>query len=112
MEETKAVRAVPVQTKAEVFARLRAHRQELFALGARRCRLFGSFVREEMTSESDVDILITFEPELKTFNNFMDLCFLLEDLLGRKVDVLTPEYLSPYIGPHILEEAEDVFICP
>jgi predicted nucleotidyltransferase len=36
----------------------------------------------------------------------MALAFLLEDLLGRKVDLLTPESLSPYIGPHILREVE------
>ena len=36
----------------------------------------------------------------------MDVCFLLEDRLGRKVEVLTPEALSPHIGPHILREVE------
>jgi predicted nucleotidyltransferase len=112
MTETKTIptdlKLSPVQTKAEVFERLRAYKTVLFGLGVRRCGVFGSFVRGEMTPESDVDVLITFEPTLKTFNNFMDLAFFLEDLMGRDVDVLTPEYLSPIFGHRILAEVEDV----
>ena len=61
---------------------------------------------------SDVDILVAFEPDQKTFDNFMDLSFFLEDLLGRPVDLVTVEALSPYIGLHILEEVEYVAIDP
>jgi hypothetical protein len=41
----------------------------------------------------------------------MELTFLLEELLGRKVELVTPEALSPYIGPHILKEVERVPIA-
>ena len=41
----------------------------------------------------------------------MDVSFLLEELLGRNVEVVTPEGLSPYIGPHILKEVERVDIA-
>lgn len=94
------------QTKAELFHLIEKHRQQLQALGVKRCGLFGSFVREQHTPQSDVDVLVEFEPEQKTFSNFMHLVFLLEDLFGRKVDVVTMESLSPYIGPHILKEVE------
>ena len=57
---------------------------------------------------SDVDILVSFTPEKKTFDNFMHLGFFLEDLLGRTVDLVTTESLSPHIGPHILSEVEYV----
>lgn len=70
--------------------------------------LFGSFVRDEAGAESDVDLLVEFAPGAKTFDHFMDLAFLLEDLLGRTVELVTPESLSPYIGNHILDEAENV----
>ena len=73
-----------------------------------RCGLFGSFVRDTAVDQSDVDMLVVFDPALKTFHNFMDLCFFLEDLFGRKVDVVTPESLSPFIGAHILQEVEYV----
>jgi hypothetical protein len=43
-----------------------------------------------------------------TFDNFMDVSFLLEEALGRKVEIFTPEGLSPHIGPHILKEVERV----
>ncbi|MBN2392538.1 MAG: nucleotidyltransferase family protein [Anaerolineae bacterium] len=95
-----------VQTKADLLHLITDHRQQLQALGVKRCGLFGSFVREQHTPQSDVDVLVEFNPEQKTFANFMHLVFLLEDLFGRKVDVITMESLSPYIGPHILEEVE------
>jgi len=47
----------------------------------------------------------------KTFDHFMGVCFLLEDLLQRRVEVLTPESLSPHLGPRILEEIEYVAVA-
>ena len=75
-------------------------------LGVQRLGLFGSFVRGEQNDDSDVDLLIEFRPGRKSFDSFMELSFLLEEILGRKVDLLTPESLSPYIGPKILAEVE------
>jgi predicted nucleotidyltransferase len=98
--------SVLVSSKSDIFEQLKAHWETLEGYGVRRCGLFGSFRRGEATEKSDIDLLVVFEPELKTFMNFMDLCFFLEDLFGRKVDLLTPESLSPYIGPRILEEVE------
>ncbi len=43
-----------------------------------------------------------------SFFDFMEVAFLLEELLGRKVDLVTTEALSPHIGPHILLEVERV----
>ena len=94
--------------KDEIFQKLQAHQKRLESYGVKRCGLFGSFRRDEATEESDVDLLIEFDPTLKTFMNFMGLCFFLEDLFGRKVDVLTPESLSPIFGHKILEEVEYV----
>jgi hypothetical protein len=70
--------------------------------------LFGSFRRDQQHGDSDVDLLVEFEPGAKTFDRYMDLAQLLEDLLGRRVELVTPEALSPYIGPHILQEVEYV----
>jgi predicted nucleotidyltransferase len=50
--------------------------------------------------------LVEFEPGQKTFDNFMRLAFLLEDVLGRPVEVVTAESLSPYLRPHIAREVE------
>ncbi|HXK40206.1 MAG TPA: nucleotidyltransferase family protein [Candidatus Paceibacterota bacterium] len=76
--------------------------------GVRRLALFGSVLRGEARPDSDVDLLVEFHPDQKTFDHFMGLAFFLENLLEHRVEIVTPEYMSPYIGPHILREAEDV----
>ena len=99
-----------VQTKQNLIECLRRHRGDLRRLGVQRLGLFGSFQRGEPTSESDVDLLVEFVPGEKSFDNFMAISFLLEDELGRSVDLVTREALSPHLGPHILEEVEYVEI--
>lgn len=99
---------VVVNSKEDIFEQLRKHQKTLEGYGVRRCGLFGSFRRGEATENSDIDLLVEFKPELKTFMNFMDLCFFFDDLFGRKVDVLTPESLSPIFGHKILAEVEYV----
>ncbi len=98
----------PVQSRDRVLALIREQQNTLQALGVRKLGLFGSFVRGEQRAESDVDLLVEFEPDRKSFDNFMQLASLLEGLLGRRVELVTPESLSPYIGPHILKEVEYV----
>ena len=95
-------------SKEDLISVLRNHYSDLIGMGVQRLAVFGSFVREEVTPESDIDLLVEFEPGQKTFDNFMRLAFFLEDLLGRPVDLVTMESLSPYIGPHILREAQYV----
>jgi hypothetical protein len=105
------VQAMPVETKAQVLSLLQEYQQELHRFGVRRCGVFGSFVRDTaIHDQSDVDILVAFEPDQKTFDNFIHLSFFLEDLFGRAVDLITIESLSPYIGSHILDEVEYVSV--
>jgi uncharacterized protein len=101
-----------VAQKSEILALLSEHHQQLTHLGVRRLGLFGSFVRDQQHTASDIDVLVEFAPGQKTFDNFMQLAFYLEDLLGRKIDLLTPESLSPYVGPRILREVEYVALRP
>jgi len=97
-----------VTTKEDLIKRILEQRERLSFLGVTSIGLFGSFVRGEHTDSSDIDILVEFIPEKHTFDNFMDVSFLLEETLGRKVEIVTPEGLSPHIGPHILKEVERV----
>ena len=99
-----------VQTREDVIERLRRHREDLRRLGVERIGLFGSFQRDEPGTESDVDLLVEFAPGEKSFDHFMALSFLLEDELGRPVELVTREALSPHIGPHILQRVEYVEI--
>lgn len=98
----------PVKTKDDIVQRLTPCREQIRQLGVASISLFGSFVRNEANSGSDVDLLVQFAPGAKTFDRFMALAFLLEDALGRTVELVTPESLSPHIGNHILSEAENV----
>ena len=87
---------------------LAASASEIRALGVARLALFGSVLRGDARPDSDVDLLVQFSPGAKTFDRFLALSELLEDRLGRRVELVTPEALSPFIGPHILAEAQDV----
>lgn len=97
--------------RREVIDRIGGLRPQLCAHGVRRLALFGSFARNSQNMDSDVDLLVEFLPGRKTFDNFIAVCELLEESLQRRVEVLTPESLSPHIGPRILQEAEDVIVA-
>ncbi|MFH1463670.1 MAG: nucleotidyltransferase family protein [Pseudomonadota bacterium] len=102
-------RASPrVRTQDEVLSRLAMAEPEIRGLGVRRLAYFGSFARDAARARSDVDLLVEFTPGAKSFDALMALGDRLERLLGRRVDLVTLESLSPYLGPHILAEARDV----
>ncbi len=75
----------------------------LRANGVRRAALFGSMVTGEDTSGSDVDMLVEFEGK-KSLLDLAGLKLELEELLGRKVDVLTYSSLNPLLRDRILKE--------
>jgi predicted nucleotidyltransferase len=97
-----------VREKRDVLSLIQSQDKRIRSLGVREISLFGSFSREEQNEQSDVDLLVVFDRGKKTFDSFMSLALFLEDLLGRKVELVTPESLSPYIGPRILKEAVPV----
>jgi predicted nucleotidyltransferase len=82
---------------------LRRHEQEIKErFSVKRIGLFGSFARGEEKDTSDVYIIVEFEKP--TFDNFMELAFFLEDLFKRRVELVTPDSLSPYIAPYVKRE--------
>lgn len=97
-----------VVTKQEIFERIQENKAGIRALGVKKIGLFGSFVRRQQTASSDVDLLVVFDEGEKSFDHFMELSFLLEEALKLPVELVTPESLSPYIGPYILSEVEYV----
>ena len=82
------------------------HKSQLADFGVRQIGLFGSYVRDEATENSDIDLLVDIRKDKKTFNNFISLNYYLEELFGKKVELVTTQSLSPYIGPHILKTVE------
>jgi hypothetical protein len=95
-------------TRRKIINSIKKSRARLSSLGVKSIGLFGSFVRGQASRESDVDLLVEFDSGKKTYDNFIDTCFLLEELLGRKVELVTTDSLSPYIKPYILKEVEYV----
>ena len=95
--------------KSSVIKRLNTLKSQLAAVGVAELGLFGSTVREENTSKSDIDILLDFYTGQETYLNFMSACRILEENFKHdRIDVVTKKGLSPYIGSAILNEVEYV----
>jgi predicted nucleotidyltransferase len=72
----------------------------------RRLSLFGSVLRDDFRPESDVDVLVEFEPGHVPGFAFISVQEELSAILGRKVDLNTPGFLSRYFRDRVLAEAE------
>lgn len=77
----------------------------------RKLSLFGSVLREDFTADSDVDVLVEFEPGHVPGLRFFALERELSRLLGRKVDLHTPKFLSRYFRQEVLAEAEPHYVA-
>ena len=97
--------------KKEVLSHLREAGAILRSYGVERIGLFGSFVRNEAHSDSDVDVMVECDPGRKTLKNLLGLAYYLRDAFGREVEVVTPQSLSPFLAPHILKEVEYVALA-
>jgi uncharacterized protein len=85
---------------------LRAHRKELEARGVKSVAVFGSVARDEETEASDIDILVDFRSTARIgLFEFIRLKDYLSELLGRRVDLATPEALHKKMKTQILQEA-------
>jgi predicted nucleotidyltransferase len=92
-------------TKEQIVKTITSTKPELQRFGIRDIGLFGSYVRDEQTKTSDIDILIDFESEKENYDNYMAVYDIIERLfLNERVEIVTKNGLSPYIGPRILSE--------
>jgi uncharacterized protein len=90
--------------RADVIALATARRDEIVQrFGVRSLALFGSVARDEARPDSDIDFLVEFEGPT-TFDRHMGLLVYLEDLLGRRVDVITVAGLKPRLRPLIEQD--------
>lgn len=97
-----------LKNKEQIFRILQSNHQQIRNFGVKKIGLFGSFAKNQQTADSDIDFIVEFDEGKKTYKTFIKLAFFLEELLGRKVDLLTNKSLSPHLGPRILKEAENV----
>jgi len=89
-------------THETIIKKIEANLGKIKGYGVKRIGLFGSYTRDEQKAESDIDILVEFEKAQKTFDNYMDLKFFLEDLFKRKVDLVIVEAIKPDLKFYIM----------
>jgi predicted nucleotidyltransferase len=87
----------------DILKKLEENRETIKGFGVRRLGIFGSYARGEQKETSDMDFIVEFARA--TFDNYFDLKFFLEDLFGRKVDLVIKDTIKPRIRSAILEEA-------
>ncbi|MBX9702629.1 MAG: nucleotidyltransferase family protein [Silvanigrellaceae bacterium] len=86
--------------KNKVVRLLKDHIKEIREFKIQRISIFGSVARDQETPQSDIDILIKFECPT-SFDLYMDLKFFLEDLLDRKVDLVTEDAVRSELKEYI-----------
>ena len=86
----------------EIDSKVRQITSVLKASGVRRVGVFGSVLRNEERSDSDIDIYLEFGEEQKTYDHLFQVSESLEEVFDRHVDVVTADSLSRHIGPKIL----------
>ncbi len=75
----------------------------------KRMSVFGSALGKDFTSKSDIDVIVEFEEGVSVGLKFFSMEIELSDLLGRKVDLNTPGFLSKYFRDKVLIDAEVVY---
>ncbi len=93
-------------TAEEILKLIQQNRERIKRYGVKRIGLFGSYLRGEQKESSDIDILVEFEKGKKTFDNYMELKFFLEDLFKRKVDLVIAESVKPELRKYIMESVK------
>ncbi len=90
----------------EILKKIEENRDKIEKFGVKKIGIFGSYIREEQKEESDIDVIIEFEKGKKTFDNYIELKFFLEDLFRCKVDLVILESIKPDLKPYILRSVK------
>jgi hypothetical protein len=93
-------------TAQEIIEFLQRNRSILNRFGVKNIALFGSYVSGQATNNSDIDLLVEFKEGEKTFDNYMDLKFYLEDNLNKDVDLVIKGALKEELKADILGSAK------
>ena len=89
-------------TKNRIVQILEKHKRDIQRYKVRKLGLFGSYLKKKQHKASDIDILVSFDEV--TFDNYMELKFLLEKMFCKKIDLVTEESLKPALE-YIKEDA-------
>lgn len=96
-----------ILTKRKILQILQEKKELLTQFGVKRIGLFGSYSKNSQKRDSDIDILVDFYSEQETYDNLLGIYDLLEKTFkNKKIDIVTKNGLSKYIGSYILNETE------
>ena len=90
-------------TSKQIIEKIEENISVIKKLGVKKIGLFGSYSRNQQKPTSDIDIIVEFDKEKKTFDNYMDLKFFLEECFGSKVDLIIEEAVKSELRPYIME---------
>jgi len=90
-------------SRKKVFEKIEQHQHELRKLGVRQLQLFGSATRNESRQTSDLDFIV--QLDVTSFNAYMDVKLLLEDIFNSPVDLVLADAIKPQLRDNILQEA-------
>lgn len=91
-------------SKNDLIKAIQGNKDTLKAYGVKSVGIFGSFAASRQTAASDIDVLVEFKKEGKTFDNYMGLKLFLEELFGRRVDLVIKDTLKARIKDRVLSE--------
>jgi len=77
------------RSREQIFRIIESHKDEIKKFGVRRLALFGSAARDKLSDDSDLDFVVEFAK--KSFDNYMDLKFFLEDLFHARLILSSPK---------------------
>lgn len=100
-----------VANRQDIIDIIQKNKQELKDYGIAKLGIFGSFARDSQTKNSDIDLIVEFEKNKKNYKNLINSADFMENILGRSIDIVTQQSLSPHIGPHIMKEVKYVEIA-
>jgi uncharacterized protein len=103
--------AQSIQSKSQIFDLLIRHQLDIQSFGVARIGLFGSFVRNQQNENSDVDLLVEFREGKKTFKNLVHLNYFLQELIQRKIQLVTWMGLADFVKKEVAKEIEYVAIA-
>ncbi len=93
-------------TSKEILSIIRNCKEELQErFGVEDIAIFGSYIRNEQKYNSDVDVFVTLKTGYKTFDNFIELKFFVEDITQKKIDLVIKDSIRKEFRDIVLKEA-------
>lgn len=93
-------------TSTKIIELINKNQNDIQKYGVKRIGLFGSFLTNKQKSDSDIDILVEFKKGEKTFDNYMDLKFYLENLFKHDVDLVIKDALKAKLKSNIIRSVK------